>query len=239
MNSYPLIPQSLYRPEFEHDACGVGFIANITGRREQRIVQFALEALESLAHRGALDADAKTGDGAGILVQLPKAFFKREAEKLGVKAVEEEGSPAFGTALGGAAIDMAEIARLLEELHSLDVVEGLADEVNHRLSDLILAFEEEIARRREEPGDEKQKPDESGESGKPVLVPPIVEIKLLRRLQLDVNGKLDSFWRRNPSLRDGRVDDVQRRTLERLYNEQGHIADDLEKLIKSVFDSNR
>ncbi|MFO1460386.1 MAG: glutamate synthase large subunit [Verrucomicrobiota bacterium] len=90
MNSYPLVPQSLYRPQFEHDACGVGFIANITGRREQRIVQYALEALESLAHRGALDADAKTGDGAGILVQLPKAFFKREAEKLGVKAVEEE-----------------------------------------------------------------------------------------------------------------------------------------------------
>ncbi|MEN9678118.1 MAG: hypothetical protein RIS76_4014 [Verrucomicrobiota bacterium] len=90
MNSYPSVPQSLYRPEFEHDACGVGFIANITGRKEQRIVQFALEALESLAHRGALDADAKTGDGAGILVQLPKAFFKREAERLGVKAVEEE-----------------------------------------------------------------------------------------------------------------------------------------------------
>ncbi|MBN9689725.1 MAG: glutamate synthase large subunit [Verrucomicrobia bacterium] len=90
MKSYPLVPNSLYRPEFEHDACGVGFIANISGRKEQRIVQFAIEALNSLAHRGALDADAKTGDGAGILVQLPKAFFKREADKLGVQAVEEE-----------------------------------------------------------------------------------------------------------------------------------------------------
>ena len=90
MKSYPSVPTSLYRPEFEHDACGVGFIANISGKKEQRIVQFAIEALNSLAHRGALDADAKTGDGAGILVQLPKAFFKQEADKLGVKAVEEE-----------------------------------------------------------------------------------------------------------------------------------------------------
>jgi glutamate synthase (ferredoxin) len=86
---YPSVPNSLYRPEFEHDACGVGFVANTHGKPEHRIVQFAIEALNSLAHRGALDADAKTGDGAGILTQLPRAFFKREAEKLGVKAVEE------------------------------------------------------------------------------------------------------------------------------------------------------
>ncbi|MFM7103115.1 MAG: hypothetical protein ACKO3N_18345, partial [Verrucomicrobiota bacterium] len=90
MNTYPNVPNSLYRPEFEHDACGVGFIANIHGRKEHRVVAFALEALGSLAHRGALDADAKTGDGAGVLTQLPKALFKREAEKLGVQAVEEE-----------------------------------------------------------------------------------------------------------------------------------------------------
>jgi glutamate synthase (ferredoxin) len=90
MTSYPSVPGSLYRPEFEHDACGVGFIANTTGKREHRIVEYALEALGSLAHRGALDADAKTGDGAGVLTQLPKEFFRREAEKLGVKAVEQE-----------------------------------------------------------------------------------------------------------------------------------------------------
>jgi glutamate synthase (ferredoxin) len=90
MNSYPSVPNSLYRPEYEHDACGVGFIANTHGKPEHRIVKFAIEALNSLAHRGALDADAKTGDGAGILTQLPKAFFKREADKLGIKAVEED-----------------------------------------------------------------------------------------------------------------------------------------------------
>lgn len=89
MNSFPSLPDSLYRSEFEHDACGVGFVANISGKREHRIVEYAIEALCSLAHRGALDADAKTGDGAGVLTQLPRKFFKREAEKLGLKAVEE------------------------------------------------------------------------------------------------------------------------------------------------------
>ncbi len=87
---YPTVPNSLYRPEFEHDACGVGFVANTNGKPEQRIVQYALQALGALAHRGALDADAKTGDGAGILTQLPKEFFLREAEKLGVKALEAD-----------------------------------------------------------------------------------------------------------------------------------------------------
>ena len=76
-------PQSLYHPDFEHDACGVGFVANTNGRREHRIVEFALQALRNLAHRGALDADAKTGDGAGVLTQLPTAFFRAEAEKFG------------------------------------------------------------------------------------------------------------------------------------------------------------
>ncbi len=90
MTSYPTVPGSLYRPEHEHDACGVGFVANISGRREHRIVEFALEALNSLSHRGALDADATTGDGAGILTQLPKAFFRREAERLGLTAVQED-----------------------------------------------------------------------------------------------------------------------------------------------------
>ncbi len=89
MTSFPVVPSSLYRPEFEHDACGVGFVANTSGKREHRIVEFAIEALCSLAHRGALDADAKTGDGAGVLTQLPLTFFLREATRLGVKAVSE------------------------------------------------------------------------------------------------------------------------------------------------------
>jgi glutamate synthase (ferredoxin) len=85
---YPKVPKSLYDPKFEHDACGVGFIANSNGKKEYRILDFALQALCNLAHRGALDADAKTGDGAGVLTQLPHELFKREIEKLGGKLMQ-------------------------------------------------------------------------------------------------------------------------------------------------------
>jgi glutamate synthase domain-containing protein 2/glutamate synthase domain-containing protein 1/glutamate synthase domain-containing protein 3 len=79
------IEQLLYRPEFEHDSCGVGFIANISGSRSHWIVERAIEAVVNLTHRGAVDADAKTGDGAGILTQVPLRFFQAEAEKLGLQ----------------------------------------------------------------------------------------------------------------------------------------------------------
>ena len=81
----PKINNSLYDPKYEHDACGVGFVANVNGRREYRILDYALQALGNLAHRGALDADARTGDGSGVLTQLPHALFRREAERLGGK----------------------------------------------------------------------------------------------------------------------------------------------------------
>jgi glutamate synthase (ferredoxin) len=80
---YPNIPNSLYDSKNEHDACGVGFVANINGNKEYRILEYAIQALCNLAHRGALDADAKTGDGAGVLTQLPHALFRREVAKLG------------------------------------------------------------------------------------------------------------------------------------------------------------
>src|SRR3954471_15719681 len=86
---YPNISNSLYDSKFEHDACGVGFVANINGKPEHRILEFAIQALCNLAHRGALDADAKTGDGAGVLTQLPSALFRREVEKLGGKLMND------------------------------------------------------------------------------------------------------------------------------------------------------
>ncbi|MBI3876517.1 MAG: glutamate synthase large subunit, partial [Verrucomicrobia bacterium] len=89
MKNLPATGNSLYRPEFEHDACGVGFIANISGRREYRVLDYAVQALCNLAHRGALDADAKTGDGAGVLTQIPHALFRREIEKLGGKLMND------------------------------------------------------------------------------------------------------------------------------------------------------
>ncbi|MBN1217317.1 MAG: glutamate synthase large subunit [Anaerolineae bacterium] len=69
--------QGLYDPQFEHDACGVGFVVNIKGQKSNSILRDALTVLENLAHRGATGAEPTTGDGAGILFQLPHAFFKK------------------------------------------------------------------------------------------------------------------------------------------------------------------
>ncbi len=68
--------QGLYDPAYEHDACGVAFVARLDGRPCHETVERALVALENLEHRGAAGADARTGDGAGILIQLPDAFFR-------------------------------------------------------------------------------------------------------------------------------------------------------------------
>lgn len=76
-------PQGLYDPRNEHDACGIGFVANIKGKRSYGIVDDALKILENLKHRGGEGADQKSGDGAGILTQIPHEFFRRECEVLG------------------------------------------------------------------------------------------------------------------------------------------------------------
>jgi glutamate synthase domain-containing protein 2/glutamate synthase domain-containing protein 1/glutamate synthase domain-containing protein 3 len=74
--------QGLYDPASEHDACGVGFVANINGQRSNLILRRALTCVCSLIHRGAMDADAKTGDGAGILTQIPYKIFRAEIAKM-------------------------------------------------------------------------------------------------------------------------------------------------------------
>jgi glutamate synthase (ferredoxin) len=68
--------QGLYDPQFEHDACGTGFIVHVKGHRSHQIVSDALQVLNHLTHRGACGCEANTGDGAGILIQLPHNFFK-------------------------------------------------------------------------------------------------------------------------------------------------------------------
>src|SRR6185312_5503358 len=73
----------MYDLGMEKDACGVSFIANIKGRKSHQIVEDALSILCNLEHRGAVGADPRAGDGAGILVQIPHAFFSRKAKELG------------------------------------------------------------------------------------------------------------------------------------------------------------
>lgn len=76
MNTNFAMPDGgLYRPENEHDACGVGLVVNINGNKYHSVVDQGLCVLEHMAHRGAEGADNKTGDGAGILVQIPHEFI--------------------------------------------------------------------------------------------------------------------------------------------------------------------
>src|ERR1700726_3604920 len=69
--------QGLYDPQFEHDACGVGFVVNVKGKKSHEIITQALTVLLNLDHRGACGCEVNTGDGAGILIQMPHAFLKK------------------------------------------------------------------------------------------------------------------------------------------------------------------
>src|ERR1700747_2718885 len=75
--------QCLYDPAQEHDACGIGFVASISGQKSHEIIKKGIQVLLNLAHRGACGCDPETGDGAGVLIQIPHQFFARECEKLG------------------------------------------------------------------------------------------------------------------------------------------------------------
>ena len=79
----PMAAQGLYRPEFEHDACGIGALAHLKGERSHSMVDDALSVLVNLEHRGGKGLEANTGDGAGILFQVPHRFFRKEAQKCG------------------------------------------------------------------------------------------------------------------------------------------------------------
>src|SRR4051794_15022691 len=70
------IKQGLYDPSNEHDACGVAFVVDVAGRKSHDLVEQGLQALRNLDHRGASGAEPDTGDGAGILVQIPDAFYR-------------------------------------------------------------------------------------------------------------------------------------------------------------------
>ena len=84
--NHPATPprQGLYDPANEHDACGVGFVAHIKGKKSHSIVEQGLLILKNLTHRGAVGADPLAGDGAGILIQVPDALFREEMAKQGI-----------------------------------------------------------------------------------------------------------------------------------------------------------
>ncbi|MBD1434046.1 glutamate synthase large subunit [Sphingobacterium sp. DN00404] len=96
MTNERLPEQGLYNPDFEHDACGVGFVAHIKGKKSHQQVKDALTMLENMEHRGACGCDPESGDGAGIMIQLPHEFLWEECISLGIQ-LEEPGY--YGTGM--------------------------------------------------------------------------------------------------------------------------------------------
>jgi glutamate synthase (NADPH/NADH) large chain/glutamate synthase (ferredoxin) len=94
-SSTPLVPGSLHRLSQEHDNCGMGAIAHLQGKRSHQILDYALTSVCCMTHRGAVDADMKTGDGSGVLTQIPRPLFRKAAEKLGC-IVEDDADLAVG-----------------------------------------------------------------------------------------------------------------------------------------------
>ncbi len=78
----------LYNPAFEHDGCGTGFVASIDGEASHRVVELAVRALVGLTHRGAVSADAASGDGAGLTIQVPHALLAEDAAHRGLRSNE-------------------------------------------------------------------------------------------------------------------------------------------------------
>ncbi len=110
--------QGLYNSAYEHDACGIGFVANIKGRTSHDIIWRGLEVLERMTHRGAESADNKTGDGAGILLQIPHGFYRSE-----IPALPEAGQ--YGMGLVFLPQDPDEAAYCIRTCESVVKQEGL------------------------------------------------------------------------------------------------------------------
>src|SRR4051795_526923 len=106
-------PQGLYDPAFEHDACGVSFVVDIKGRRSHDIVEKGITALCNLEHRGAAGAESNTGDGAGILIQLPDRFLREVVDF----ELPDAGAYATGIAfLPGAEADGAVATKAVQKI---------------------------------------------------------------------------------------------------------------------------
>jgi len=121
--------QGLYDPAFEHDACGVGFVVDLKGRKSHEIIQNGIKILENLAHRGACGCDPKTGDGAGILMQIPDKFLRKACGKLAIE-LPVEGDYACG------------IVFLPTELHSRNIVQGWVEQIVREEGQQFLGWRE-------------------------------------------------------------------------------------------------
>ncbi|MFI1967662.1 glutamate synthase large subunit [Streptomyces cinnamoneus] len=113
-------PQGMYDPRNEHDACGVGFVATLTGEASHALVEQALTVLRNMEHRGATGSDPDSGDGAGILMQVPDAFLRESVDF----ALPEAGAYAVG--IGFLPADDREAAAAVSQIETIAAEEGLA-----------------------------------------------------------------------------------------------------------------
>ncbi|MEK6530663.1 MAG: glutamate synthase subunit alpha, partial [candidate division NC10 bacterium] len=113
--------QGLYDPAHEHDACGVGFVVDMKGRKSHAIVTQALSVLKNLLHRGACGCEVNTGDGAGILIQMPHAFLSRECSRIGITLPAPRW---YGVGLVFLPIDPAQAARCRQIFEEIILEEG-------------------------------------------------------------------------------------------------------------------
>ena len=121
--SAPPKAQGLYEPSQEHDGCGIGFVANISGAKSHDIVLKGVQILENLVHRGACGCDPQTGDGAGILIQIPHSFFERECAELNF-ALPAVG--AYGVGMTFLPVDPHERIQCEGMLEKIVIEEGLS-----------------------------------------------------------------------------------------------------------------
>ena len=108
--------KSLYTPQLEHDSCGIGFVAHIKGNKSHKIVEDGLIMLANMEHRGGCGCDAESGDGAGILVQMPHEFLKVECAKIGIN-LPEFGKYGVGAMFFNAAPGLVQATKDRIELH--------------------------------------------------------------------------------------------------------------------------
>jgi len=111
--------QGLYDPRFEHDACGVGFVVDMKGRASHEIVRLAISALLNLEHRGATGAETNTGDGAGILIQMPDAFLRE------VSGVDLPAAGGYAAGMAFLPQDEDERAKVIAGIDAVATSEGL------------------------------------------------------------------------------------------------------------------
>jgi glutamate synthase (ferredoxin) len=116
------VKQGLYDPQFEHDACGVGFVCQMKGKRSHEIIGQALTILVNLDHRGAVGAETNSGDGAGILMQVPHGFLKKAAAKLNITLPEPNH---YGVGMIYSSPDASERAASQKQFEQIAQEEGL------------------------------------------------------------------------------------------------------------------